>query len=849
MLLFRKLQVMKSPDELTIVLSILNCQNSMNRTDEQEAIEILSRSMPEAARLSQNALRFLARNALKHACRMVPGALEEEDEEQKDAALADFEEQNMDTPKERQAARLPTNSNDILPSVRPFNLSNPPSTVRKRRRVSRVGSGNTDGIAKNSLRSYIVPRPNERLSDVGGIESTLQTIRELVEWPLIHKDLYQHLGVDPPRGILLHGPPGCGKTLLAHAVAGELGTTFIRVSGPEIVSGMSGESERKLRDMFTEATQNQPSIIFVDEIDAIASKREGASKEMERRIVSQLLSCIDNLSDNNLKRHRKEPSEETNASDGLQGTSEHQSHENQDSDSADLRIGGSESKKTNQTSSVIVIASTNRPESLEPALRRAGRFDREIELGAPDESGRASILEKLTHPLKLGDDVELKALAKSTAGYVGADLHLLVKEAGLACVRRFAYSSGFARSNAVEDVDMNDVDKDPCDAPVSSNHFDLTATAPEQPENDKPVTAQEESGTELDAVNNDQMADQSPTTKMQSFTISDVSQKYSSCYVQMEDFQLALKKIQPSALREGFATRPDISWKDVGSLEFVREEMMMAIVEPIRNPEMFSSLGLNAPAGVLLYGPPGCGKTLLARAVAAESGANFISVKGPELLSKYVGDSELAVRKVFSRARCSSPCVIFFDELDALAPRRGGGKGATDSSGAAERVVNMLLTEMDGFSERKQVFLIAATNRPDIIDPAMLRPGRLDKLIYVPLPDANGRSSILKTLSRKVAIHASVDITYLANHGKCEGFSGADLQALIRTAGEQVLWENRSKAVSERISKLCIEVKHFEKAFDLVCPSVSTSDAKLYRNMENLLRKQRSRISKEQEET
>ena len=819
----------------------------MKRNDEQEAIEILSRSMPEAARLSQSALRFLARNALKHACRMVPG-VSEEDEEEKDAALADFEEQNMETPKERQAVRLPTNSNDILPSVRPLNLSNPPSTIRKRRRVFRVGSGNAEGIARNSLHSYIVPRPTERLSDVGGIESTLETIRELVEWPLVHKDLYQHLGVDPPRGILFHGPPGCGKTLLAHAVAGELGATFIRVSGPEIVSGMSGESERKLRDLFTEATQNQPSVIFVDEIDAIASKREGASKEMERRIVSQLLSCIDNLSDNNLKHRKKEPSKETNISDGLQETSEHQPQKNQESDSADLKADGTDSKKTNQTSSVIVIASTNRPESLEPALRRAGRFDREIELGAPDEHGRASILEKLTRSLKVGDDVELKSLAKSTAGYVGADLHLLVKEAGLACVRRFAHSSGFIQSNVVEDVDMSDIGKD-ASAPGASNHFALTETIPKESENNKSVVAHDGSRTELNATNNHQMANQSPTTKMQSFTISEVSQKYSSCYVQMKDFHHALKKIQPSALREGFATRPNISWKDVGSLEFVREEMMMAIVEPIRNPEMFSSLGLNAPAGVLLYGPPGCGKTLLARAVAAESGANFISVKGPELLSKYVGDSELAVRKVFSRARCSSPCVIFFDELDALAPRRGGGKGGTDSSGASERVVNMLLTEMDGFSERKQVFLIAATNRPDIIDPAMLRPGRLDKLIYVPLPDANGRCSILETLSRKVEIHANVDITYLGNHVKCEGFSGADLQSLIRTAGEQVLWENRSKPLSERNSKLCIELKHFEKAFDLVCPSVSTSDANLYRNMENMLRRQRSRISKEQEET
>ncbi|PXF48455.1 putative AAA domain-containing protein [Gracilariopsis chorda] len=736
---------------------------SLQRGDTDGAAELLSRTLPDAGRLPQPALKILASNTLRRASKLVPFPSFETPPQPVPAARTEFFEH--DTPVQ------PANSNDLLPSVRPKTPVSNGSNVRKRRRVSRIPSDGAELFDQS--KSFLVARPSERLDDIGGVSTVLETIRELVEWPLVHTNLYEHLGVSPPRGILLHGPPGCGKTLLAHAIGGELGVSFLRVSGPEVVSGMSGESERKLRGLFTEAVRLQPSIVFIDEVDAIASKREGASKDMERRIVSQLLSCVDSLSLAKTEKDGKQEKEAQNElSDSLR-PEESELGEQKDEE-------GSPSNSSGFTF-VIVIAATNRPESLEPALRRAGRFDREIELGAPDQEARAAILQKLCRNLRLGADFEVNTLAKRTAGYVGADLHLLIKEAGLACIRRIA--------------------KHP------ESHFGITAKG-ENPLRNSKLTQEE----------------------------------LRQCDIRMRDFLEALSTIQPSALREGFATRPDISWANIGSLEGVREEMMMAIVEPIKRPELFSSLGLHAPAGVLLYGPPGCGKTLLARAVASESGANFISVKGPELLSKYVGDSELAVRKVFARARSSAPCIIFFDELDALAPRRGGG-GSSDSSGASERVVNMLLTEMDGFSERKQVFLIAATNRPDIIDPAMLRPGRLDKLVYVPLPDPEGRASILCTLLKGVKIAGDVDVGGIAKNSAANGYSGADLQALIRTAGEKALREQMSAMTDNDV--IHIAQKHFEHALRVVLPSVSDADAERYRHMENWLRKTRGHLKKD----
>lgn len=690
--------------------------------------------------------------------------------------------------------------------------------------------------------SFVAPRPYERFHHIGGIASILHNVRELVEWPLSHTDLYDRLGVDPPRGILLHGPPGCGKTMLAHAIAGELDVPFLRVAAPEIVSGVSGDSERKLRDLFTEAVRLQPSIVFIDEIDAIAPRREGASKDMERRIVSQLLTCIDQLASAELQQDVQPPSTENaepaHSIGPFEGASlDDPSHGNLNSNLSDCSDAGEPSEtqatpKRRKTPAVVVIGATSRPESLEPALRRAGRLDKEIELGAPDQQGRHAILTKLCERLKVCSSVDVDFLAKRTAGYVGADLQLLLKEAGLACIRRIVMGKKLD-GNEISNIKCEH-NPDPCNMQTENGDESKDITPPSMNMDVTSVLVSDQGMTsDLSGIHDKKGVGEmsSDLGVVENYTIS------------MSDFDSGLRQIQPSALREGFATRPNVSWTDIGALESVRDQMMMAIVEPIRRPEMFTSLGLDTAGGVLLYGPPGCGKTLLARAVASESGANFISIKGPELLSKYVGDSELAVRKVFGRARYSAPCIIFFDELDALAPRRGGNSGG-ESSGASERVVNMLLTEMDGFNERKQVFLIAATNRPDMIDPAMLRPGRLDKLVYVPLPDEAGRCSILRTLLRGVRVGDDVDIDKISSDSRCNGFSGADLKALIRVAGECALKEalvKRMNHLSDSVrcvsSDVKIEIRHFELALGTVVRSVSSDNATHYQKMQRLLRR------------
>ncbi|KDO20878.1 hypothetical protein SPRG_14110 [Saprolegnia parasitica CBS 223.65] len=580
--------------------------------------------------------------------------------------------------------------------------------------------------------NFIVSRPTTRYSDVGGIQAILKEVQELIEYPLTHPEIYTHLGVEPPRGILLHGPPGTGKTMLANAIAGESGACFLKVSAPEIVSGMSGESEQKVRDLFDQAIANAPSIIFIDEIDAITPKRETSSRGMEKRIVAQLLTSTDTLS--------------------LANT------------------GGKP---------VLVIGATNRPNDLDQALRRAGRFDREICLGIPDADAREKILSVLASKMRLSGDIDFKDLARRTPGYVGADLVSLTKEAAVLAVNR-VFSTLLHKETTTTTTSIND---------------EIRSVAPFTPEELEPLS------------------------------------------VNMDDFLQAVPKVQPSSKREGFATIPDVTWNDVGALVEVRAELVLSILHPLQHPERFEALGLKMPAGVLLYGPPGCGKTMLAKAIANESGANFISVKGPELLDKYVGESERAVRQVFERARASSPCIVFFDELDALCPRRGMSDGG---NGVSERVVNQLLTEMDGLDARKNVVVIAATNRPDIIDPAMLRPGRLDKLLYVPLPHAAERFQILSTLSEKCKMDPALDLEAIARDPRCDSFSGADLSALVREAGVAVLREADQTHIE---IGLCIQKKHFESAFQTVFPSVSRADQKIFEKMKKNLRKSRATLT------
>ncbi|XP_074020911.1 nuclear valosin-containing protein-like isoform X2 [Numenius arquata] len=589
--------------------------------------------------------------------------------------------------------------------------------------------------------------PSVKFEDVGGNDETLKEICKMLIH-VRHPEVYNHLGVVPPRGFLLHGPPGCGKTLLAQAIAGELELPMLKVAATEMVSGVSGESEQKLRELFEQAVTSAPCVLFIDEIDAITPKREVASKDMERRIVAQFLTCMDDL--NNVA----------------------------------------------ATTQVLVIGATNRPDSLDPALRRAGRFDREICLGIPDEAAREKILRTLCRKLKLPESFEFHQLARLTPGYVGADLMALCREAAMCTVSRILIKSEEQKRKHVH---------------AGGN------------------TAEESTGAGTDIL--DEFHRLLDLLKNQDLLPEDQLQKL--C-IEMNDFIVALSSVQPSAKREGFVTIPDVTWADIGALEDVREELTMAILAPVRNPEQFKALGLTTPAGVLLAGPPGCGKTLLAKAVANESGLNFISVKGPELLNMYVGESERAVRQVFQRARNSAPCVIFFDEVDALCPRR-----SDHESGASVRVVNQLLTEMDGLENRRQVFIMAATNRPDIIDPAILRPGRLDKTLYVGLPPPEDRLAILRTITKngtRPPLDTDVSLEEIAYSQQCDCYTGADLSALVREASicalrqEMALQDTQSKKGQIKISR-----KHFEEAFRKVKSSVSKKDQIMYEELRQSL--------------
>jgi len=565
------------------------------------------------------------------------------------------------------------------------------------------------GIIKETTRVHLRTTPvrEEELAfprvtyeDIGGLKNEIQKIREMVELPLKHPELFRHLGIEPPKGVLLYGPPGCGKTLLAKAVANETGAHFIVVNGPEIMSKWYGESERRLREIFREAKENAPSIIFIDEIDAIAPKREEVTGEVEKRVVSQLLALMD----------------------GLEARGD-----------------------------VIVIAATNRPEALDPALRRPGRFDREIRIGVPDKNGRKEILQIHTRNMPLADDVDLDELARITHGFVGADLAALAREAAMNALRRF----------------------------LNTHKIDL----------------------EKDVI---------PAEILQGLKVN------------MNDFYEALKVVQPSALREVFLEVPEVRWTDIGGLEKVKRQLKEAVEWPIKYPDLFTRLGVRASKGVLLFGPPGTGKTLLAKAAATESEANFIAIRGPEILSKWVGESEKAIRKIFHLARQSAPCIVFLDELDAIAPRRGMD---LSSSGVTERIVNQLLSEMDGIQELKGVVVIGATNRPDMLDPALLRPGRFDKIIYVPPPDLEARYEIFKIHTRKMPLAKDVDLRRLAE--VTEGYSGADIEA--------VCLEAAMCAAREDIHAKEVKMRHFEEALKIVPPSITPAVIREYERVAEMI--------------
>lgn len=534
--------------------------------------------------------------------------------------------------------------------------------------------------------------PRIAYEDVGGLGNQVQKVREMIELPMRHPELFRKLGIEPPKGVLLHGPPGTGKTLLAKAVANETQAHFISVSAPTIMSKFVGEAEERVRQIFKEAEENAPSIIFIDEIDAIAPKREEVVGEVERRVVAQLLSLMD----------------------------------------------GMESR-----GNVIVIAATNRVNSLDEALRRPGRFDREIEIGVPDKDGRKEILQIHTRGMPFAKDMDLDYFANITHGFVGADLTALAKESAMKALRRYL------------------------------------------PE----INLQEETIPE------------SVLEKME---------------VTRKDFEDALKEIQPSALREVMVEIPNVKWEDIGALEDVKAELKQAVEWPLKHPKAFEEMGIRAPRGVLLYGPPGTGKTLLAKAIATESQANFISIKGPELISKWVGESEKGVRQVFKKARQVAPVVVFFDEIDAIASIRGGGAG---DSGVSERMVNQLLTELDGAETLKDVVFIAATNRPDLIDPGLMRPGRIDKVIEVKVPDERAREAILKVHTRGVPLAKGISLSELAK--RTPGFSGADLNNLVREAAMLALSESDMKPTP--ISK-----KHFDQILDKVSSSVAPEAVEAY---------------------
>ncbi|MCL7388946.1 MAG: CDC48 family AAA ATPase [Thaumarchaeota archaeon] len=566
-----------------------------------------------------------------------------------------------------------------------------------------VGEDTRMEVTEEPVKKAVPSIPRVTYEDIGDLKEAIQKIREMIELPLKYPELFERLGIEAPKGVLLYGPPGTGKTLLAKAVANEVNANFYAINGPEIMSKFYGESEERLREIFHQAQENAPSIIFIDEIDAIAPRREEVTGEVEKRVVAQLLTLMD----------------------GLQARGK-----------------------------VVVIGATNRPNAVDPALRRPGRFDREIEIGVPNTEARYEILQVHTRGVPLSEDVDLKKIAEITHGFVGADLAALVKEAAMRALRR-----------VLPKIDLS------------------SSKIPAEVLNELKVT--------------------------------------------MKDFIDAMGDIQPSVMREVAVEVPEVRWEDIGDLEEVKQELKEAVIWPLKYKDILRHVDAKPPKGILLYGPPGTGKTLLAKAVATESEANFISIKGPEILSKWVGESEKAIREIFRKAKQASPCVVFFDEFDAIAPTRGSGLG---DARVTERIISQLLTEMDGLEELRDVVVIAATNRPDIIDPALLRPGRFDKLIYVPPPDKNARREIFKIHLRNTPLLDDVDLDYLAE--KTEGYTGADIAGICSTAKMLAVREHLEKyrndeEAKKHVNELKVSLRHLEEALRKVTP-ISRREMEFY---------------------
>ncbi|KAI6228144.1 Nuclear valosin-containing protein-like [Aphelenchoides besseyi] len=656
-------------------------------------------------------------------------------------------------------AKEPDSPTILSPTEQVQPLSVHSHRIKKRpiRKLNSTSNGATSSLMQSP--QFKATIPSLRYVDIGGVFPQFVEALELTAH-LKLPEIHEQLNFQPPSGFLIHGPAGCGKTRFVEALAGELELPLMRVSTTELIAGVSGETEEKIRQLFQQARQQAPLILLLDQVDVIASNRDNAQREMERRIVTQLIASFDELA---------QPAVESS-----------QSVQNLVKFDADGELIITQPQPNQAGSGVLVIGTTSRVENLDMGLRCAGRFEEEIALSIPDEGAREEILGVVCKKMKLSSDVTLKSLARLTPGYVGADLRALARKASMSAVKR-----------VFKTIIHHDVKHPRCQLSVEEKREKV----------------------------------ESMSSRLKAGNLSESSQLDSLC-VEFLDFEHALSVVQPSTKRQGFATVPDVTWNDIGALKSVREELEWSLLNLIKQPEDFEVFGSSTrPQGLLLCGPPGCGKTLLAKAIANEAGMNFISVKGPELFNMYVGESERAVRTVFQRARDASPCVIFFDEIDSLCRNR-----SNNESTSSDKVVNTLLTEMDGYEGRKQVFLIGATNRPDILDPAILRPGRLDQIIFVDLPNAEDRADILLKKTKDKTdprIADDVQFTEVAKWSALENYTGADLTALVHKARVLAVRERRSG----NKDLTAITLNHFELASKEVRPSVSAEDRQRYEKL------------------